>query len=77
MAPALHKESSMTLAILLLGLSLSGPPGLRVEADTAKPKPPVARPAPPPPPPSSLKPEPKPAKKPVGEPVLKRRRPPM
>lgn len=60
---------------LLLALALTGPFSIRIAADTVKAqrKPasgPVARPAP------TAKPAPKPAAKAVGEPVLKRRKPP-
>jgi hypothetical protein len=70
-----HCWATMTLPLLLLALALSGPADHRAVLDSTKPQRPLVRPANPAP--STIKPPAKRAPKPVGEPVLKRRRPPM
>ena len=65
----------MSISLLFLTLALTTPGSFRAQPDTSKPLRPVVRPASPPRP--VAQPKPGPASKPVGEPVLKRRRPPM
>ncbi|HTL04620.1 MAG TPA: hypothetical protein VL241_02655 [Gemmatimonadales bacterium] len=62
----------MTFAALLLALALSSPADIRALPDTARaPKPPPLAPSV-----DRRKPQPPPKGKPVGEPQLKRRKPP-
>ena len=70
----------MTLATLLLSLALASPTEIRAVSDTVRaPKPPPLAPTTQrrkPEPPPLVKPAPRPKGKPVGEPQLKRRKPP-
>lgn len=68
----------MSLAPLLLAWSLLAPPDVRAVADTGKAAPPkpLVQPKPAPTPPTIEKGKPAPKPKPVGEPELKRRKPP-
>jgi hypothetical protein len=71
LALSVQGTTAMTLALLLLSLTLPSPADLRAVTDTSK-----APPKPLPMAPSTQRGKPVPPPKPVGEPKLKRRKPP-